>query len=66
MPVLYLLDSIVKNFGGQYMKLFSHKLIFVFMAIFDKVSMVKLPDAKYQIVIFFSSVKLLLYVVQAK
>jgi len=37
MPVLYLLDSIVKNFGGQYMKLFTNRLIAVFMCIFEKV-----------------------------
>ncbi|XP_076802533.1 uncharacterized protein LOC143446670 isoform X2 [Clavelina lepadiformis] len=36
MPVLYLIDSIVKNFGGQYKKLFSHKLVSTFMCIFQK------------------------------
>nr|NP_001041468.1 zinc finger protein 55 [Ciona intestinalis]FAA00090.1 TPA: zinc finger protein [Ciona intestinalis] len=36
LPVLYLMDSIVKNFGGRYRKLFSHSLVEIFLNVFEK------------------------------
>uniref|UniRef100_H2Z1L4 CID domain-containing protein n=1 Tax=Ciona savignyi TaxID=51511 RepID=H2Z1L4_CIOSA len=36
LPVLYLMDSIVKNFGGHYRKLFSQSLVDIFLNVFDK------------------------------
>nr|CAB3268011.1 zinc finger protein 55 [Phallusia mammillata] len=36
MPIMYLIDSIVKNFGDVYMKLFSKNLVLNFTSIFEK------------------------------
>ncbi|XP_055372303.1 uncharacterized protein LOC129606180 [Condylostylus longicornis] len=37
LPVLYLIDSIVKNVGGQYIQLFSQCIVNIFVGVFDKV-----------------------------
>ncbi|KAF5906966.1 pre-mRNA cleavage complex 2 protein Pcf11-like, partial [Clarias magur] len=37
LPVLYLVDSIVKNVGGQYLEVFTKNLITSFICVFEKV-----------------------------
>ena len=37
LPVLYLLDSIMKNLGGEYLQLFSKNLVATFCHTFEKV-----------------------------
>ncbi|KAK3523920.1 hypothetical protein QTP70_016723 [Hemibagrus guttatus] len=37
LPVLYLVDSIVKNVGGQYLEVFAKNLITSFICVFEKV-----------------------------
>lgn len=38
LPVLYLLDSIVKNVGGEYIQLFSNCIVNIFCGVFEKVN----------------------------
>lgn len=37
LPVLYLIDSIVKNVGGVYIKYFSQSIVKIFIGVFEKV-----------------------------
>lgn len=37
LPVLYLIDSIVKNVGHEYTGLFSHSIVNIFCGVFEKV-----------------------------
>lgn len=36
LPVLYLLDSIMKNLGGEYLQLFSRNIVATFCHTFEK------------------------------
>lgn len=38
LPVMYLIDSIMKNVGREYIKLFGHNIINIFCNVFEKVS----------------------------
>lgn len=38
LPILYLIDSIVKNVGGVYIKYFSQSLVQIFTGAFEKVN----------------------------
>lgn len=38
LPILYLIDSIVKNVGGIYKDLFSHQIVNIFVSVFEKVN----------------------------
>ena len=44
MPSLYLLDSILKNVGGDYIKIISQHMIEIFTNVFAKVSKCFIPD----------------------
>lgn len=37
LPILYLIDSIVKNVGGVYIKYFSQSIVQIFVGAFEKV-----------------------------
>lgn len=37
LPILYLIDSIVKNVGGVYIKYFSQTIVKIFIGAFEKV-----------------------------
>jgi len=37
LPVLYLVDSIVKNVGGEYLAVFAKNLVASFICVFEKV-----------------------------
>lgn len=37
LPVLYLVDSIVKNIGGEYLAVFAKNLVTTFICVFEKV-----------------------------
>lgn len=37
LPILYLIDSIVKNVGGVYIKYFSQSIVKIFIGAFEKV-----------------------------
>lgn len=37
LPVMYLIDSIMKNVGREYIKLFGHNIINIFCNVFEKV-----------------------------
>lgn len=39
LPVLYLVDSIVKNIGGEYLAVFAKNLITSFICVFEKVQL---------------------------
>lgn len=39
LPVLYLVDSIVKNIGGEYLAVFAKNLIASFICVFEKVQL---------------------------
>lgn len=39
LPVLYLVDSIVKNVGGEYLAVFAKNLITSFICVFEKVKL---------------------------
>lgn len=41
LPVLYLIDSIVKNVNGPYLKLFTQNIANTFCNVFEKVSLKK-------------------------
>lgn len=41
LPILYLIDSIVKNVGGVYIKYFSQSIVKIFIGVFEKVIIVK-------------------------
>lgn len=43
LPVLYLVDSIVKNVGGEYLAVFAKNLIPSFICVFEKVQFSLLP-----------------------
>lgn len=43
LPVLYLVDSIVKNVGGEYLAVFAKNLITSFICVFEKVQFSLLP-----------------------
>jgi len=43
LPVLYLVDSIVKNVGGEYLAVFAKNLITSFICVFEKVQLSLLP-----------------------
>lgn len=40
LPILYLIDSIVKNVGGVYTVLFSRTIVNIFVAVFEKVNFI--------------------------
>lgn len=40
LPILYLIDSIVKNVGDVYVNLFSQSIVKIFIGAFEKVSFV--------------------------
>lgn len=40
LPILYLIDSIVKNVGGVYIKYFSQSIVKIFIGAFEKVIIV--------------------------
>lgn len=44
LPVLYLIDSIVKNVGKQYKTLFSVNIVNLFCGVFEKVRLLVLQD----------------------
>lgn len=48
LPVLYLIDSIVKNVAGPYLTLFTHNIVNTFCNVFEKVN-------KYTSILFFLS-----------
>lgn len=41
LPILYLIDSIVKNVGKDYKQLFAHNIVNMFCGVFEKVSSMK-------------------------
>lgn len=47
LPILYLIDSIVKNVGREYIGLFSHSIVNIFCGVFEKVFKKKKNDEKY-------------------
>lgn len=65
LPVLYLIDSILKNVGDKggcaYIKLFSHSIIPIFTCVFEKVSATQCPTRWHYILVFIFAKKLPLF-----
>lgn len=52
LPVMYLIDSIMKNVGREYIKLFGHNIISIFCNVFEKVRIFIAFSITYRLVMF--------------
>lgn len=45
LPILYLIDSIVKNVGNKYKQLFASNIVNMFCSVFEKVNIIVCASA---------------------